>query len=818
METIHIIDNRSRTRLLDNLLTNNESIINQRFIDFDRVFYETFNQTERKLNTLKTVQDNINMFTLLKGTLAHKQSVFEALNFLDLLDRYQIDLKQLPTDTPINTEKTNLINLLVESIQRPYQQFKEVNEAIVIHPFYQELYHQKYISQAEIKQKSPVIIYKSALNMRQEVSGLSHYLSQHKEKQALILVGSPSYIPILKQQIPSAQFLNDTKIEPLFLAYYYLMKAFLAQDKEALISFFTLNIKQDSEMKNFLKVVNDYEPTFDELIHGLIEKNFQVNEVIKQNVNDEKSRYQSARSFSLLLASRFKEIDQTNLYTSLFDFISSSNHASLQLKQILEQNYVLTKKHHILDVLELTLLNPVTVSTTESNIVVADYTYQPSTQFETIIYLGLSSNNYPNAKKMTGLYNESYVEKISDFPSLSERLTFHIKQLSHNFTISETLILSYPQMDYQGKPQYVAFEIEQLVKDVPLSNWEFSESQGHTSIIQNLNPELARKLFLQDDYLIGSVSRLEKYTTNSYQYFIEHGLNITSKSKLELDAAVIGTLSHYVMEVLVSLKNKDYTNATLNEIKEILSPTFNQLKELFPQKNEYFNLSLNRLSTNIYQSIQSFKEYENKYPTEIFSQEYRFNKEQLFDSVKVLMNGIVDRIDLLDEKFIVIDYKSSDHSIKVNEVLNGRQLQLPTYSLLLQKELNKPLLAMAYFMLNLGLVSTSTFKLNASNFELGLQNVNTNNTRLKFFESTPYETRKISSNNLFDQDKLEAYFEKLYQHLYTLIANGTLNQFIEANQYFDFNDTQRNIESFGEIEELHSFIDPLATLDQREPK
>ena len=224
------------------------------------------------------------------------------------------------------------------------------------------------------------------------------------------------------------------------------------------------------------------------------------------------------------------------------------------------------------------------------------------------------------------------------------------------------------------------------------------------------------------------------------------------------------------------------------------------------------------MSTNIYQSIQSFKEYENKYPTEIFSQEYRFNKEQLFDSVKVLMNGIVDRIDLLDEKFIVIDYKSSDHSIKVNEVLNGRQLQLPTYSLLLQKELNKPVLAMAYFMLNLGLVSTSTFKLNASNFELGLQNVNTNNTRLKFFESTPYETRKISSNNLFDQDKLEAYFEKLYQHLYTLIANGTLNQFIEANQYFDFNDTQRNIESFGEIEELHSFIDPLATLDQREPK
>ena len=99
---------------------------------------------------------------------------------------------------------------------------------------------------------------------------------------------------------------------------------------------------------------------------------------------------------------------------------------------------------------------------------------------------------------------------------------------------------------------------------------------------------------------------MEAYTKNSYKYFIERGLNIRSKQKLELDPAVVGTLSHYVLETLVRNKGSFYTASTISDIEELLNPTFNQLIKIFPKQKTYLELGLKRLSLNLFNSIKEF--------------------------------------------------------------------------------------------------------------------------------------------------------------------------------------------------------------------
>ena len=821
METLHIIDNRSRTQLLSELLSDNNALIKHRFTSFDHVFYDEFNPVERKLIAIETVKKNLDSFDLLKGYLEHRESALEALRFLDLLDRYQIDLSSLPTDSKVDQEKTKLIHLLAQQVERVYLKRKTVTNPIVVHPFYQELYHKQFIEEPLIKKKEPTITFKTALNMRQEVSGVKAYIDNHNHESILILVGNEEYHPILKQQIPSAQFLNEKRLDSIFLAYFYLMKAFKNQDKEALINYFSLNLNNDKEMRNFLDVVERYQPDFDELVTGLSEKNFSENNVIKENVIDEQTSYGQARDFSLKLATKLSEIDQNNLFTSIFNFLATNNASSYQLKNSLEDNYALTTRFDLMDVLELTLLNERPITQTHSNIVISDFQYQPSTTFDTIIYLGLTSSNFPKPNELTGLYNERYAQKIESFPSLSARLTFHINQLTKNFNISDKLILSYPQMDYLGKPHQVAFEIEQITNKEKPTLWQFPESQGHSSVIGNLDREIAEKLFLDENKnLIGSVSSLEAYTKNSYKYFIERGLNIRSKQKLELDPAVVGTLSHYVLETLVRNKGSFYTASTISDIEELLNPTFNQLIKIFPKQKTYLELSLKRLSLNLFNSIKEFSEYENIFKPTVFEQEKRFSKAKLFEHVPILMNGFVDRIDFVDvdgeENIVVIDYKSSSHSLSVNKILNGRQLQLPIYGLLLKKELEKGCLSLSYFLMNHGLSSISSFKLNSTTYDDKPQYPTKSDKLVHRYLKQPNKPgiSKPRATSMLDEEKLEAYFEKLMLYLYNNIASGILDEFSESDDYFDFNNTQRNQETFGSYEDLYLRVDPTAIIVQ----
>ncbi|WP_180370422.1 PD-(D/E)XK nuclease family protein, partial [Oenococcus oeni] len=59
-----------------------------------------------------------------------------------------------------------------------------------------------------------------------------------------------------------------------------------------------------------------------------------------------------------------------------------------------------------------------------------------------------------------------------------------------------------------------------------------------------LRPELIKKLFGEDLRL--SISQIEKYYSNPYEYFLQYGLRLKKRNQFTVDAALSGTYYHSI--------------------------------------------------------------------------------------------------------------------------------------------------------------------------------------------------------------------------------------------------------------------------------
>lgn len=823
METLHIVDTLNRDNIIVESLKQQEVLINHRFMSFDQVFYETPNSLSRLLTAIDVTKQHLDDFQLLKPALHYPENIKQAIHFLDLCDRYQLDLKSLPTGATLLQEKTKLIHLLADTIQRPYQQWrKDLTNDIVVHPFYQELYHQTILNHIKHQKielpntKNQHIIYKKALNPRQEVSGLLHYILENKLKNVTIYIGNRDYIQELKRQFvlfPQLQLsFQESQLDPVLVAFYHLVKAYHQQDRASLINFFKLNLFHDSEMMDYLQVVELMNLDFDTMTQVLPDIDYDFETLLPHQLAHQKQIYQQARELSHLIQQRLGQIDASHLIESIFNLFTTLPHQNVSLyalKQVLEENYALMTQDNLLFVLEQSCLKPKIQINPITPIQILDFKTPQVSQPEVTFILGACQQNFPNFSKASGLYNEDYLSKVPHFPSLQERISFHTQQLFNHFSSASQLVISYPLMDYQGKPFQTSFELEQHFQLSEASPWEFTEEAGRPSKISNLSKSMAKKLFSHQGMVIGSVTSLELFTKNSFQYFIEKGLQLKKPSLFDLDVASIGTLSHHVMEVLVKTYQKGYTQVAFNEIKALLQPTFNQLSQLYPQRQAHYALSLNRLTNVLAENIKQLQDYEDKaqFQPDPLKLELRFNQEKLFPEVPLKLNGIIDRLDTNEEGFIVIDYKSSDKRLNMTDIKNGRQLQLLTYALMGERILKQTCLGAYYISLHLKLETKPRFKLSSKELILKPTVLPTKLLEGKGFKPSLSRYLYGPRMKLYDLEVIHPYFNKLFKKITEDILNGILTNFVNLDEYFYFNDLQRNKETYSNIDELYLEID-----------
>lgn len=831
METVHLIDLSSRNHLIKHLLENNPVLFNERFQSVDQTFYDETNTIDRLFLTKEYVIKNLSHFSLLKETLQFDTSIQQALSFLDLMDRYQLNLDTLPTSTPLEQEKTLLIKLISKIANRPYKTIKSVSKKIVVHPFYQELYHKELLSDypmIQIEKHHPKIRAIKTLNVRQEVSVLIDIINKEQPESLLILCGNTKYLNELKRQesalFSQLSYLNNSEINLVFASYYYFVDALVNSNIESFINFLDINIFNLDQAASLIDVIQRYQLDFNRLISEFVNLDT-IDLSMFQNRFDQISEIDRVKKTVFKLQQMIKTINKSTVFTLLsdtFDLFASllKKKQALELKGILENVLPHLTDNNYLSVLKDSLLSNQRKSSVLSQYLVADATFQPIYSFETCVFLGMTQNNYPNFKSMTGLYGESYVEKIRGFPTLVDRIEFHQQQMNTFLSCSKNLYILSPQIDYQGKAYETPFEIDDFLNKNSI-NYEtvyVEESLGIANPINNLDPLLSKQLFFKDNKLYGSISSFEVFFTNSYQYFIEHGLRVRKKNYIDLDVQTVGTISHDVLENLVRRYEKDYPNHP-QDILEFLQPFCDSLIKLYPSRTNYFTFSFARLKKSLERTLErlSLLEHASSFRPNNNLLEYNYSNLQLFDNLDVYLVGFIDRVDEYKTHYVIYDYKSSFKKLEDVKLSEGQQLQLITYALVFNKHFNKTCTGVYYINLKEAYESFVPYKYSPtkglSNNEIPSNkplsgytfNLESNDSFADMVLSLKFD----KDGNITNLNTLEVYEEKffyLYKILLDHLNEGLITRVNADDTYFYYKDHERLSSWFESSEKISDEI------------
>ena len=237
--------------------------------------------------------------------------------------------------------------------------------------------------------------------------------------------------------------------------------------------------------------------------------------------------------------------------------------------------------------------------------------------------------------------------------------------------------------------------------------WLQTSLTYHNTVLP-LTKELSRSLY--GEVLAVSVSQLELYNRDPFSYYLKYGLKLKERPSFKLDSLQTGNYFHEALDQFfkeVKERAFDLANLSDGEVAEILGSVTDKLNnpELYP---EYTVFKVNHRNSYLQESmvetiqllVQNMIKQRQAVNVETIETEQRFGYKQtdedgeenitrftLADGQEVRLRGKIDRIDAvtherdgLAENFIqVVDYKSSAHDVKFDQIYVGSQLQLYTY-------------------------------------------------------------------------------------------------------------------------------------------
>ena len=197
---------------------------------------------------------------------------------------------------------------------------------------------------------------------------------------------------------------------------------------------------------------------------------------------------------------------------------------------------------------------------------------------------------------------------------------------------------------------------------------------------EKISEENVKRLY--GNILKTSVSRLEQYRKCPFSFYLKYGLKLKEKEELNIKPIDTGSFMHEVIDEFFE-QIQDVKEVDEEEIEKILNKIIDEKLSL--SKNYIFSstpkfiILTNRLKKVIFQSVKYIVYQIKNSDFEILGNEVEFKRK--IDNVEI--TGKVDRIDAANTsqgKYIrIIDYKSSDRNIDLNELVSGTQIQLITY-------------------------------------------------------------------------------------------------------------------------------------------
>lgn len=331
--------------------------------------------------------------------------------------------------------------------------------------------------------------------------------------------------------------------------------------------------------------------------------------------------------------------------------------------------------------------------------------YKAFTTAEEKIYLSYTSSD----KEGKSLRPSMLIPKIKKlYPKLQEKSNMLNKQyeLVNEVVTYEQLLENIARLRDNKEILPMWYEIYQYYKKE--ANWQEKlpkdlQALAYTNLPQKLQKENVDKLY--GNTLATSVSRLEKYRSCAFSYYLQYGLKLKEKENLKIHTFETGSFMHETIdEFFEEVREQSLGLAEIEEeqIQKIVSNIIDE--KLGLSKNFIFSSTakykalVKRLKRIVSKALKYIIQTLIHSDFSVEGTEVEFGRKgdyppivlTLDDGKRVEITGKIDRIDTAigeDGKYLrIIDYKSSSKNIDLNEVYAGLQIQLLTYSDAICKE------------------------------------------------------------------------------------------------------------------------------------
>ncbi len=335
---------------------------------------------------------------------------------------------------------------------------------------------------------------------------------------------------------------------------------------------------------------------------------------------------------------------------------------------------------------------------------------------EYVFMIGFNLGSVPRLKKDEDFINDelkpSFLETTDIFnKSSKETLIKAIKNIK-NLTITYKLGTPFKSYEKSFLISDLGFDVKRI--DFQVSNYfndlnklnmtksidsliKFNEQESKLALLYN-NYECKYKTYdnsfggidinlLRDkinDKIVFSYSNISDYYKCPFRFYVNNILNIkTFETKL---AQVIGNIFHYVLEK--SLEKELDIDSLIDDYLREHKDEFNM-----NYKDKYFIYSLRKEIKFVVETIKEQQSHSSHTKT-LYEKEITLDIDR---KIKTKIKGFVDKILVLDNAVLIIDYKTTNSQTINNKLFEfGLSTQLPIYLYLLNALDNKTEVAGIY--------------------------------------------------------------------------------------------------------------------------
>ena len=378
-----------------------------------------------------------------------------------------------------------------------------------------------------------------------------------------------------------------------------------------------------------------------------------------------------------------------------------------------------------------------------------------------LFFLGVNDGNIPTKSSKGGIISDIDREFLKGSnqelaPSPRDQMYIQKYYLYLNLTKpSEGLFLSYIGMDAQGAAIRPSYLIAMIKKLFPGCEWErdmadenlcignLSEARElfcllllkyaegtitekergcFAELLAVLGKEEADRLILKHfienafyvkndaaisrrtagllfgDTILSSISRMEKYASCAYSYFLQYGLSLKERRLYGFEAKDMGTIFHGVMERFSQkLQEKEYTWLDFPKeegetfVKEAMEEVCIGYTDALLYENALNRYTMGRMEKILQKCVLNIsyqlgkgrfvpKEYEVSFQVieDLKDMDLTFTEKD-----RMRLMGRIDRMDICekeDKVYVkIVDYKSGDKNFDLAAFYHGTQLQLVVY-------------------------------------------------------------------------------------------------------------------------------------------